>query len=43
MIQEGANFGDVVSADVVLSGLYRECARKHRGLVEWAGVFLDKR
>jgi hypothetical protein len=28
--------GDLLLADIELSGLYRECARRHDGLSEWA-------
>lgn len=31
-----ATMGDLLAADVELAGLYRECARRHAGLAEWA-------
>lgn len=36
ILSDNANMGDLMSADVELAGLYAECARRHKGLSEWA-------
>lgn len=36
LLPEKANMGDLLLADIELAGQYRECARRHDGLVDWA-------
>lgn len=35
-LKTGANMGDLVLSDIELAGQYRECAKRHSGLIEWA-------
>jgi hypothetical protein len=42
ILPSNANMGDLLSADIDLAGMYRECSRRQAGLAEWAGSVTEK-